>query len=408
MSTTGTVSTVNGAGKRVMVLIGTRKGVFIAESDTARTDWQIRGPYCEGRQTLDVNFDPETKTMFAATAGPGGNGIFEAITVKCPECNAEPFNFCAGPDGVPLSALHPSRKQTSGIWRSSDLGQTWAFSANGLTYGEGGPELAKVWNIQPTPGGVLYAGVEPAGLFKSTDNGDTWEHVSGLTEHPSRKEWNGGNGGLCLHSIVVHPENPDRIWVGTSAAGSFMTSDGGKTWDPANYNVRNFDTPAKEDEVSGCVHKLRGALNGRDLLYQQNHFGVYRSENGGKAWKEVTEGLPSEFGFGMAVHPHDSQSIYVIPLSGDGRFVPEGKAAVWRSRDGGDNWTRQDKGLPQNGAFFGVLREGMANDTLEVPGIYFGTNTGEVWGSPNEGDSWQLVAGYLPPVLSVETAVVDA
>ena len=374
--------------KKVLVLIGTRKGTFIAESNEARKDWSIRGPMAGGIAefdgnkfpvslvSMDVNFDPKTQSLFAATAGSGGNGIFEP-------------------------------QQNVAIRRSSDLGETWTESKEGLTYGEGGPDLVKVWNVQPTPHGVVYAGVEPAGLFKSTDNGATWKHVEGLTNHPSRKDWNGGNGGLCLHSIVVHPTDPDRIWVGTSAAGAFYSGDGGKSWEPINKNVRNFDTPTKEGEVQTCVHKLRGALNGSDLLYQQNHFGVYRSEDGGKNWKEVSEGLSSDFGFGMVVHPHDRKTIYVTPL-GMSRYMPDGKAAVYRSRDGGDNWQRLDKGLPQAGAFMGVLREGMANDTLDETGIYFGTNTGEVFGSPNGGDSWSLVAGYLPPVLSVETAVIGS
>lgn len=373
---------------RVLVLIGTRKGMFIAESEPSRTDWRLRGPYCDRRQTMDVNYDPATGTLFAATAGPGGNGLFETST-------------------------------PTGIWRSSDLGETWHFSDEGLTYGEGGPDMIKVWNVQPTPHGVVYAGVEPAGLFKSADGGATWQHVAGLTNHPSRPDWGPGNGGLCLHSIVVHPTDPKRLWVGTSAAGAFMTEDGGETWVPGNRNVRDFTRPMEADEVNGCVHKLRGAfgaerapaglnMNGRDWLYQQNHFGVYRSADAGKSWEEISEGLPSDFGFGLVVHPHDTKTIYVVPLDDGGRFVPQGKAAVWRSPDSGATWTRQDRGLPQEGAFFGVLRDGMASDTLDPAGVYFGTNTGEVWASRDEGDSWALVAGYLPPVLSVETAVIDA
>ena len=375
-------------GKKVLVLIGTRKGTFIAESTEARKDWSIRGPmagdwfvfdentkYPVNLTTMDVNYDPKTQTIFAATAGSGGNGTYEA-------------------------------KIAPAIRRSTDFGETWVSSSEGLNFGEGGEELVKIWNVQPTPHGVIYAGVEPAGLFKSTDGGATWQHVEGLTNHPSRKDWNGGNGGLCLHSIVVHPTDPNRIWVGTSAAGSFYTGDGGKTWDPMNKNVRNFDTPAVEGEVSGCVHKLRGALNGSDLLYQQNHFGVYRTQDGGKAWKEVSEGLSSDFGFGMVVHPHDRKSIYVLPL-GMSRSVPDGKVGVYRSRDGGDNWQRLEKGLPQEGAYMGVLRDGMANDTLDEAGIYFGTNTGQVFGSADGGDSWSMVADYLPPVLAVETAVVE-
>ena len=394
--------------KKVLVLIGTRKGAFVAESDDSRQGWKVRGPFCERRQTMDVNFDPASGSLLAVTAGSGGNGIFEGMAVKCPECGADVYNWCTGPDGTQLPNLHAKRKEPTGIWRSTDLGETWTFSDEGLTFGEGGPEISKVWNVQPAPGGAIYAGVEPAGLFKSTDGGATWQHVAGLTEHPSRNDWHPGNGGLCLHSIVVHPDDPNRIWVGTSAAGAFMTADGGTTWRPSNKNVRDFERAMGADDVAGCVHKLCGALNGLDLLYQQNHFGVYRSNDGGLEWQEISQGLPSDFGFGMAVHPHDHKSIYVIPLQGDGRFMPEGKAAVWRSRDGGDTWTRKDRGLPQEGAFCGVLREGMAVDTLAVPGIYFGTNTGEVWGSPDEGDTWSLVAGYLPPVLSVETAVVDA
>jgi photosystem II stability/assembly factor-like uncharacterized protein len=375
-------------GKRVMVLIGTRKGTFIAESDASRKDWKLRGPLAGGVMefdgnkypvsltSMDVNFDPKTQTLFAATAGSGGNGLYEA-------------------------QIAPA------IRRSTDFGETWTESNEGLTYGEGGEEITKIWNVQPTPHGVIYAGVQPAGLFKSTDGGATWQHVEGLTNHPSRKDWNGGNGGLCLHSIVAHPTDPDRMWVGTSAAGSFYTADGGKTWEAVNKNVRNFDTPAVEGEVSGCVHKLRGAFNGTDLLYQQNHFGVYRTHDGGKEWKEVSEGLSSDFGFGMAVHPHDTKSIYVVPL-GMSRYVPDGKVAVYRSKDGGDNWQRLEKGLPQEGAFVGVLRDGMATDTLDDAGIYFGTNTGQVFGSRDGGDSWSMVADYLPPVLAVETAVVGS
>ena len=376
-------------GKRVMVLIGTRKGTFIAESDEGRNDWSVRGPMAGGVMefdgnkfpvnlvSMDVNFDPKTQTLFSATADAGSNGIYD------------------------------KGSQATAIRRSTDMGETWTASTEGLTYGEGGEPIAKVWTVQPTPHGVIYAGVEPAGLFKSTDGGATWQHVEGLTNHPSRKDWGGGNGGLCLHSIVAHPTDPNRLWVGTSAAGAFYTADGGKTWEAINKNVRNFDTPAKEGEVSGCVHKLRGGyFNGTDLLYQQNHFGVYRTNNGGKEWKEVSDGLSSDFGFGMVVHPHDHKSIYVTPL-GMSRTMPDGKAAVYRSRDGGDNWQRLDKGLPQEGAFMGVMRDGMANDTLDEAGVYFGTNTGQVFGSRDGGDSWSMVADYLPPVLAVETAVID-
>ncbi|HEX2034811.1 MAG TPA: sialidase family protein [Chloroflexota bacterium] len=372
-------------GSRVLVLAGTKKGAFILESDASRKKWEVKGPFCEGRQTLHVTYDPATEHIFAATAAGGGNGIYAGML----------------PDGTLLRGSDISTE----VWRSPDLGTTWAHSGAGLTYGEGGPELVKVWHVEPAHG-VLYAGVEPVGLFKSEDNGETWTHVAGLRQHPSTPTWEGGNGGLCLHSIVVHPDDPHQVWIGTSAAGSFYTADGGKTWEPRNRHTRNFDAVNAENEVAGCVHHLVGALNGRRVLYQQNHFGVYRSADGGETWKDISAGLPSDFGFPMSVLPYDHKSIYVIPLDPNGRFMPEGKAAVWRSRDGGDVWTRQDGGLPQGGAFFGVLREGLAVDSLQPAGVYFGTNTGEIFGSSDEGDSWELIAGYLPPVLSVEVTVI--
>ena len=357
-------------GTSVQLLVGTKKGAFVLRGDADRATWKVEGPHCESRPTLHVNADPKTGHLYAGTAGMG-------------------------------------EWWSAGVWRSTDLGESWTFSDAGLTYGEGGPDLLKVWHVTRA-NGALYAGVEPAGLFRSADGGETWEHVKGLREHPSCPEWQPGNGGLCLHSIVADPADPHRMWVGTSAAGTFYTEDGGASWTPRNLNVRNFDEPNKDNSPFGCVHKLVRPADGvgAGVLYQQNHFGVYRTADGGESWQEVSAGLPSDFGFPMAVHPRDPRTLYVVPLEGMGRFMPEGKAAIWRTRDAGDSWERLDKGLPQEHAFTGVLREGLAVDALEPAGIYFGTNTGQIFGSRDEGETWSQIADYLPPIMSIEVAVV--
>ena len=355
---------------RTELLIGTRKGAFILASDKDRGRWQTRGPFCE---TWPIHhFVRATDgTLYAA----GGNAWY-------------------GPT----------------VWRSDDDGATWTQSSRGITYGEDGPKITTVWNVTPVPDGpTVYAGVEPAGLFRSDDRGLTWHHVSGLREHPSQPDWQPGAGGLCLHSIGLHPTDPDRMWIAISAAGTFETTDGGATWTPRNRGVRADFVPGPPPEVGHCVHNLRVDVTDPERLYQQNHCGVYRTADGGANWTEITAGLPSEFGFPLAIHAHDPATLYVIPHNGPeaGRHMIDGRAAVWRSRDRGDSWQRLDAGLPTENAYLTVLREAMAVDRLDPGGVYFGTNTGQVFGSANEGDQWQLVADFLPPVWSVEAAVVE-
>ncbi|MDQ3870844.1 MAG: exo-alpha-sialidase [Chloroflexota bacterium] len=354
--------------RRLLLLVGTKKGGFILDGDEARQDWQLRGPLCEGWPIYDMNWDGRAETIYAA----GGSSWYGAA-----------------------------------IWRSDDLGTTWTHSSEGLTYGDEGPSLRTAWNVTPADGAV-YAGVEPAGLFRSEDGGQTWRHVEGLRRHPSCPEWQPGNGGLCLHSIVPHPGDRDRMWVGISAVGTFYTEDGGESWETRNRGVRAEFAPERYPEFGQCVHKLVMAPDTPERLYQQNHCGVYRSEDGGATWREITAGLPSDFGFPMVVHPRDRESAFVIPLNGaeEGRYMPDASAAVWRTEDAGASWVRLDRGLPQEHAYVGVLREAMAIDSLEPAGVYFGTSTGEVYGSADEGASWRLVAAHLPPVWSVEAAVV--
>ncbi|TMG23697.1 MAG: exo-alpha-sialidase [Chloroflexi bacterium] len=354
-------------GESVLLLVGTPKGSFIVEGGPERDGWDVRGPSCEGWPIHDIAVQPETGALFA-----GGGSPWYGATV----------------------------------FRSDDRGKTWNQSSEGLTYGEE-PKLKTVWNVGFAHGSI-YAGVEPAGLFRSDDGGSTWSHVSGLRDHPSRPEWQPGNGGLILHSIVGHPTDPAKMWVGISAVGTFATEDGGKTWDTRNKGVRAGFVPGPAPEFGQCVHKLVMASDRPGRLYQQNHCGVYRSEDEGRTWQEITAGLPSEFGFPMVAHPRDPDTIWTIPLNGaeQGRYVPDGSAAVWRSKDAGSSWVRSGGGLPNENAYIGVLREAMAVDSLRPAGVYFGTSTGQLYGSRDEGDSWSLIAGNLPPVWSVEAAVL--
>jgi len=353
---------------RVLLMVGTKKGAFLLESDETRRDWSIRGPFCEGFEIRDVTYDPSDGAIYAAaTSSWFGHAVF----------------------------------------RSPDLGETWTHSSEGLAYGDDRPKLTRVWNVTPAHGAV-FAGVEPAGLFRSDDAGATWHHIEGLTNHPSREGWFPGNGGLILHTVVPHPTDPDRMWVGASSVGVFETTDGGVNWTPRNKGVRQDYNPGEPLEVGSCVHKFALAAGSNQTLYQQNHCGVYRSDDGGAHWTEITGSLPSEFGFVLGVHPRDPQTAWVLPLTAPekGRFTPDAKAAVWRTRNGGGSWERLSDGLPQQNAWLSVLREAMGVDTLERPGVYFGAQSGQVFASADEGESWREIASYLPAIASVDVAVI--
>lgn len=382
------------------LLVGTTKGAFLIDAAAQRRDWCVRGPFCDGWAINHCAADPATGTIWA-----GGGGEWTG----------------------------------AGVWRSDDHGESWELTrlTSGTTdeWARNDPDFAAEigWQDVPLPfgdgfqqiwslgwaHGVLHAGTKPANLLRSHDRGRTWERVEALTDHPSAAKWPPGAAGLVLHTIVSHPEDAAKQWIGISAAGVFATEDGGATWERRN-RLANADAFAHQDlpdhpvaprngETGHCVHNIVRApadvtTGQADLLYQQNHHGVFRSPDGGRSWENITPGLPSVFGFPIRVHPREPGTIWTLPLNGDdaGRFPPDAACAVWRSRDGGATWEDLRSGLPQDACFFTVLRQAMAGDTHDPAGIYFGTNSGSIFATLDEGDSWDEIVRHLPTILCVE------
>ncbi|MFV0297080.1 MAG: WD40/YVTN/BNR-like repeat-containing protein [Hyphomicrobiaceae bacterium] len=374
------------------VLVGTTKGAFLVQGEGGRQGWQVKGPYCGGWPINHVVGDPASSTIWA-----GGGGDWHG----------------------------------AGVWRSDDHGETWALSK--LTLGQidewaaNDPDFASIigWKDEAVPfakefsqiwslghmHGKLYAGTKPARLLVSEHEGRSCQVVQGLSDHPSAGSWQPGAAGLVLHTIVGAPRDPRKMWIGISAAGVFATEDGGASWERRNRlsNVAQCTGHAhpagpRDGEIGHCVHNMMRAPGRPDLLYQQNHQGVWRSADGGRSWDDITGGLPSSFGFPICVHPRDPETLWTIPLNGDmtGRYPPDAAAAVWRSRDGGRSWQAMRNGLPQTACFFTVLRQAMARDERDPAGVYFGTNSGSIFASFDEGETWNEIARHLPTVLSVE------
>jgi hypothetical protein len=361
----------------VLVLVGTTKGAFILTSDESRKRWKVDGPHFPGESVYAVAYDERAgrcRTLVAAQSNHWG----------------------------------------STIRLSDDYGQTWTGPERQAVRfpEESGLSLAQVWQI--TPGradepDVLWCGVEPAALFRSRDAGESWEPVDGLLRHEHRPRWMPGGGGLALHTIVLDPRDRRRMGVAISTGGFYRTDDGGESWHPRNAGVRAVFLPNPQPEFGQCVHKVAHHPSRPERLFLQNHWGLYRSDDWGDSWHDVANGVPSDFGFAMQVHPHDPDTVYIIPLQSDEfRVVPEAKLRVYRTRDAGGSWAPLAEGLPQVRAFEAVLRDGLTADTHDPAGIYFGTRSGKLFASADDGDSWRKIADSLPPICCVKAAVVRA
>jgi photosystem II stability/assembly factor-like uncharacterized protein len=380
--------------KQVVVMVGTRKGALLFTSDSDRKKWKVSDLLFKSWQVMHMNMDPRDGRMHAATNH----------TVYGPTTH---FSDDLGRNWTQARQV-PAFARPSKSGRPIGSPEEWDDEAAARAKPE---HVVKVWNIAPgrkSEPGVLYAGIQPAALFRSKDRGETWELMEELYDHPQRGQWGPGAGGLCLHTILLDPENGKRMTVAISAAGAYRTDDDGHTWQPRNKNVPADFMPERFPEFGQCVHKMDFHPAYPHVLYQQNHWGVFRSDNYGDDWIDIGEDrLPARFGFPIAVHPHEPKTIYVVLEESDQyRMSVEGQFAVWRSRDGGESWQKLTAGLPER-AHLVVLREAMAMDALDDAGIYAGTNTGQLFYSRDSGDHWELLADYLPSILSVETAVID-
>ncbi|UJW34719.1 exo-alpha-sialidase [Saccharothrix sp. AJ9571] len=356
-----------------LLAIGTRKGLWLARSSNSRADWTVTGPHL-----------PMTDIYALAIDTRAGS----------PRLLAGVMSQHWGP----------------GVATSDDLGATWQEPEQApIAFPEDtGAALERVWQLTPAPEpDVVYAGVEPSALFRSADGGKSFELVRGLWDHPHRPQWTPGFGGMAIHTVLPHPTEPRRLTVAMSTGGVYDTTDGGQTWAPANQGIHVKFLPEEYPEFGQCVHKVARHPAHPDRLFAQNHHGVYRSEDHAKSWQSIADGLPSDFGFAMVVHPHKPEVIYNFPLQADEhRFPPDGRCRVYRSEDGGDHWTELSGGLPDSGFYSAVLRDAMCVDDADPAGVYFGSRSGEVWASADEGDNWQRVVEHLPDVLCVRAAVI--
>ena len=373
-----TASQINVYSGDTLLLVGTMKGGFICRADGAREKWDVAGPYFPGRAVYALAYDgrKSRRRLWAA-----------------------------------VNSLHFG----SFLSQSDDFGRTWSDPETyNIKFPEGSEtSLKQIWQIamgHKSEPDTIYCGVEPAALFKSTDAGETWALERGLFDHPHRPQWMPGGGGLCLHTILPDPTNPERLFVAISTGGVYRTDDGGKNWQPRNKGIRAKFLPPDQQypEWGQCVHKVVRHPSNPNRMFLQHHWGVYRSDNSGDSWDDIGKGLPSDFGFAMEIDPHDANTVYIIPIESDEfRCTPEAKLRVYRTRNAGASWEPLTEGLPQHDAFETILRDGMKADENNPTGLYFGTRNGKLFGSNNGGDSWMTISEGLPAITCVKTATIN-
>jgi photosystem II stability/assembly factor-like uncharacterized protein len=386
---------------KVRVLVGTRKGAFVLTADGKRQKWDVSGPHFSGWEMYHLKGSPADPDRIYASQTSGWFGQI----IQRSDDGGKTWHQPGTPPGEAPAPGPPKAVSNKFIY------DTATESGKPLTThqwydGTQHPwEFKRVWHLEPslTDPNTVYAGVEDAALFRSTDGGENWHELPGLRGHGTGPKWQPGAGGLCLHTIILDPSNPDRIYIAISAAGAFRTDDGGKSWKPINQGLRSQYIPDPTAEIGHCVHHIAMNPTRPGVLFMQKHWDVMRSDNAGDRWTEISGNLPTDFGFVIDVHAHEPETIYVVPIKSDGEhYVMDGKLRVYRSRTGGNEWEALTKGLPQENCYVNVLRDSMAVDTLDKCGVYFGTTGGQVYCSADAGDSWNPIVRDLPAVLSVE------